>query len=632
MKGINNVVSDFLSRNAKNEWIKEGQAIEALCAISDSREFWHEEQNEDEQIQQVKEFLKASEEEKLQAKQTIKNWAEGCELNDEGMLEKKIKINNRERLVLWAPRSARELIIETAHNSIEAGHGGNDRTTNRIKLGYWWPGITNDVDKYIERCMVCQVSKAKVPAPAPLKNMPIPEGPNHRLHVDLMGPLRTSENGNKYVMVMTDAFTKWVELAAIHDKTAKTIGQMVFERWICRFSAPMTIVTDQGKEFNNAILQEICKLWEIDKRRTSPFHPQTNSSAESYNRSLIKYFKAMLVDHSTLDWERLLPAAAMAYNCHVHRSTKESPFFLTYLHDPRLPYFDLQRPRKFTDDSFVHETYMISQKAFEQATNELEKAADTQKNYHDKRAKVREFKTGEVVRVYFPNVPKGENPKFYSKWQLGQIHKLVGKLNAVVKLDGTGRLTLVHLNRVRRVLHNFPPNSTDWEDEGERYADGPTKKNKKANGNTKEPKAPTWNFDDDREREREQVGRDLMISRELRNQGHLEDEKEEEEMGEESVYRKVRKVNKVNEGNQTDDTDSDSEGSFDTAEESNSETTNSPEREILGPWMQLAQGAFPRTAGPATRSKGPVPEQPLVPSRCLGWQPCSGRNKRASKK
>ena len=257
---------------------------------------------------------------------------------------KEIELDSRRRVVVWPPTKIRRTIVETAHLTLEAGHGGKERTTNRIKLAYWWPGITTDVEKFVQNCPICQRAKSPLPKPAPLQSMPVPLGPNNRVHIDLMGPLRTSDNGNKFVMVMTDAFTKWVELVAITDKSAKTVSQQFFERWICRFSAPLMILTDQGKEFNNSVLNEICQLWDIEKKRTSPFHPQTNSSTESYNRSLIKYLKAMLADQTTLDWEALLPCAAMAYNCHVHRSTQDSPFFLTFMHDPRLPYLDLQKP------------------------------------------------------------------------------------------------------------------------------------------------------------------------------------------------------------------------------------------------------------------------------------------------
>ena len=177
---------------------------------------------------------------------------------------KTIQLSGRSRDVSWPPRKIRQPIIDAAHFTLEAGHGGKDRTVSRIKLAYWWPGITSDVERTISNCETCQLSKAPLPAPLPLHSMPVPRGPNNRVHIDLMVPLRTSENGNKYVMVMTDAFTKWVELAAITDKTAQTIGQYFFERWICEFSAPLCIVTDQGKEFNNKVLREICELWNID--------------------------------------------------------------------------------------------------------------------------------------------------------------------------------------------------------------------------------------------------------------------------------------------------------------------------------------------------------------------------------
>ena len=71
--------------------------------------------------------------------------------------------------------------------------------------------------------------------------------PNHRVHIDLFGPLATSGNGKQYIMVMTDAFTKYVELVALPNKTAEVVAKAIYETWISRYSTPKVIVTDGGK-------------------------------------------------------------------------------------------------------------------------------------------------------------------------------------------------------------------------------------------------------------------------------------------------------------------------------------------------------------------------------------------------
>jgi hypothetical protein len=101
----------------------------------------------------------------------------------------------------------------------------------------------------VHRCPLCQRVKAKLPAKARLLSMPICRSPNKRLHIDLYGPLKTSAAGNHYVVVMTDAFTKYVKLAAISNKTEDQVAKVLFERWFCRFLAPTMMVLDQGKEF-----------------------------------------------------------------------------------------------------------------------------------------------------------------------------------------------------------------------------------------------------------------------------------------------------------------------------------------------------------------------------------------------
>jgi hypothetical protein len=96
--------------------------------------------------------------------------------------------------------------------------------------------------------------KAKLPKKAALMSMPICSSPNERLHIDLYGPLKTSAAGNHYLVVMTDAFTKYVELAAIPNKTENQVAKVLFERWFCRFSAPTVMVSDQGREFGNELV------------------------------------------------------------------------------------------------------------------------------------------------------------------------------------------------------------------------------------------------------------------------------------------------------------------------------------------------------------------------------------------
>ena len=116
--------------------------------------------------------------------------------------------------------------------------------------------------------------------------------------MDLFGPLKTrSASGNKLILVITNAFTKYTELVPLHNK------EVSFERWICRFGVPTAIVSDRGKEFMNAVMQDLTKWLGANHNKTSPYHPQTNASAKWYNCTMKAYLTAMLGNNQTLDWE-----------------------------------------------------------------------------------------------------------------------------------------------------------------------------------------------------------------------------------------------------------------------------------------------------------------------------------------
>ena len=154
------------------------------------------------------------------------------------------------------------------------------------------------MEEHITHCAPCQRAQRK-PKPANLTPWPQTICPNERVHVDLYGPLRGDHN-YKYVAVITCAFSRWTEVVAIQNKEAPTVAKAIFEEWICRKGVMKLLVSDNGKEFANNILDELCKLMRIDKHLITSYHPQANAQAERFNRDMRKYLMTMLEE--TSDW------------------------------------------------------------------------------------------------------------------------------------------------------------------------------------------------------------------------------------------------------------------------------------------------------------------------------------------
>ena len=177
-------------------------------------------------------------------------------------------------------------LIKEAHNSEIAGHSGVFKTRERLRERLFWPGMETDIAEHVKHCKVCARTSPYPKDPkAPLQPLAQPQKPNDRIHLDLFGPLQTSSRGKRYVLVMTDAFTKIVKLKTLTDKTAKEVAKAVVQEWIYVYGVPQIIVTDQGSEFCNDTLREIMDDLKIEHRTTTPYHPQSNSQAEVFNKT-----------------------------------------------------------------------------------------------------------------------------------------------------------------------------------------------------------------------------------------------------------------------------------------------------------------------------------------------------------
>jgi len=450
-KGVDNSVADALSRNT------ESQPVEKfLASMSDESGDIVKAQDQDPLVKDVKSFLLTgilpSHTPGYRAK--VEKIAKNCFMSEGAVWMTLKRVGYPDHTVLLCPESLRHMVLDVAHCAWTGGHCGKQRTVDRVNLGYWWPGLSYDVDTFLSKCVRCQEMAGRKPVPSPLQSLPLCEEPNHRVHMDLFGPLKSrSVSGAKYIMVMTDAFSKYTELSAIIDKTAETVAKSFFEHWICRHGVPRIIVSDRGKEFLNSVMKDLTELMGITHNATSAYHPQTNAQAETYNKTMIRYLSAMLENDQTLDWEMMLPMMMFSYNTHVHRATKESPFFLTYLHSPRLPYFNLEKPRKLYGEDYASNAFTAMRLSYKQARDCLADARDAREQYFNRRTKDRQFKVGQQVLVKFPKVPMGVNPKFYKQWKGPYlVVKVLSRLNLkVVPESGSRKVILVHVDRVRHL-------------------------------------------------------------------------------------------------------------------------------------------------------------------------------------
>ena len=114
--------------------------------------------------------------------------------------------------------------------------------------------------------------------------------------VDILGPLPIADDGNSYVLVASDYFTRWMEAYPIPNQEAVTVATVLTQEIFFRFSIPEQLHSDQGRQFKSQLIIEVCKLLKINKTRTTPYHPQGDGLVERFNRTLLNMLATTIKD------------------------------------------------------------------------------------------------------------------------------------------------------------------------------------------------------------------------------------------------------------------------------------------------------------------------------------------------
>ena len=141
--------------------------------------------------------------------------------------------------------------------------------------------ISQDCNNYVKSCKECSTSKKPHLQPkAPLGQYHAGI-PMERIHIDILGLFIESARGIRYIVMMIDQFTKWLECYAIPNQGAEQVATSLVEGFIARMGCPLQIHSDQGRNFMSYLFNRLCKLLEISKTRSTPYRPCANGQIEN---------------------------------------------------------------------------------------------------------------------------------------------------------------------------------------------------------------------------------------------------------------------------------------------------------------------------------------------------------------
>ena len=317
------------------------------------------------------------------------------------------------RLQLLLPESRRAETLRDLHEGTLGGHLGQDKTLERLKERFYWPGYHNAVRDWVNTCRECAARKTPAPkSRAPLQSVKVGY-PMQLVAADILGPFPESAAGNRYILVAGDYFTRWMEVYPIPNQEAVTVAKKLTDEFFFRFSPPEQLHTDQGRQFESELVAEVCKLLGINKTRTTAYHPQSDGLVERFNRTLLSML-ATAASENPFDWEEHLRPLCMAYNTSVQSTTGFTPFSLMFGRQARMPIDVMYGSPNEEEKSPSEHTANLRERlesAYRRVREQMNQRLDRQKYFYNKKIHGKPYSIADLVWLHSTVVL---SPEFWS--------------------------------------------------------------------------------------------------------------------------------------------------------------------------------------------------------------------------
>lgn len=322
--------------------------------------------------------------------------------------------------LLVVPKRMQNDIIKDIH---ERGHLSRRRVEAAVKMDYYIPKLGKKIANIIDNCVSCILSANKTGKQEGLLN-PImkPDVPFNTYHLDHLGPLPSTAKTYKYLLVVVDAFTKFVWIYPTKSTSSEEVLQKLqFQSSL--FGNPYRIITDRGAAFTSTQFKDYCVSEAIGHVLVTTGVPRGNGQVERINRTIISVLSKMTSDNP-MKWYKFVPDLQRTLNSSICRSTNRTPFELM-VGVPMHSRNDVSLTAMI-EDSMVDELDENRNMMRADARKQIEKVREeNRRTFNKRRKKARRYNLQELVAIRRTQFGPGLKlfPKYLGPYEVTSVKR-----------------------------------------------------------------------------------------------------------------------------------------------------------------------------------------------------------------
>ena len=388
---------------------------------------------------------------------------------EDGVLVRRYLANGKSQsdnliLQICLPKDMITDVLRELHDEPYSGHLSVDKTWGKVFNRYYWPGMRQDIEHYINSCLVC--ARRKVPKRTEGIPMLSPQvdwlslyGPMECIAIDVIGPITTSKKSS-LILTIICVVTRWGMAIPITRQNTEIIVQVLIHKWINVHGMPKVIISDNGSGFVSDIMYACLKAMGVKWKYVLPYHPQSNGICERFNSTLVNMLAMYVQDPKKQNlWSNFISHVVFAYNTSIHSSTGYTPYFLLYGREAIIASdVILKSSEPYNLGGGYPEYIKRLQKDMWFAHKHIQDRVKQQQNDREQQnsllKSILKFKAGDKVMIYeLPKSMKGISKKLLSPYHGPYTVELqFNDVSYQVKHDVTKKKKHVHVSRMKRYI------------------------------------------------------------------------------------------------------------------------------------------------------------------------------------